>query len=90
MRFARSSLALRQGKVNYGSRSLSGRILLDVAFNILRGVQDQIGGQVIFLECEKGNSKLLNFYLSNGFVLFGERVSEDDGITYLQLFQFLK
>ena len=43
-----------------------------------------------FLECEKGNSKLLNFYLRNGFVLFGERVSDDDGVTYLQLFQFLK
>ena len=75
---------------NPNSRYLSGRVLLEVAFNVLRDVQDQIGGQVVFLECEKGNSKLLNFYSRNGFVLFGERVSEDDGITYLQLFQFLK
>ena len=65
-------------------------MLLEVAFDVLRDVQDRIGGQVVFLECEKGNGKLLNFYSSNGFVLFGERVSEDDGITYLQLFQFLK
>ena len=65
-------------------------MLLEVAFNVLRDVQEQIGGQVVFLECEKGNRKLLNFYSSNGFVLFGERASEDDGITYLQLFQFLK
>ena len=75
---------------NKRTKAIRGRMLLDVAFDILRDVQDKIGGQVVFLECEKGNRKLLDFYSSNGFVVFGERMSEDDGITYLQLFQFLK
>ena len=48
------------------------------------------GAQVVFLECEDGNRKLKAFYEKNAFVACGKRTDDEDGITYLQMFRFLK
>lgn len=59
---------------------------MDAVFGILEHVQHEIGGGVVYLECEE-KSKLLEFYQSerNRFRVFGKRYSERDGIKYMQL-----
>lgn len=73
-------------------RLISGAKLLEIAKDSLKIAQERIGGQVVFLEMEKGNAKLSKFYAENGFFKFGERKTVEDGrpITYDQLFLFLK
>ncbi len=68
------------------SLPVSGNQLMDAAFRILEHVQHEIGGGVVYLECEE-KPKLLEFYQSekNRFRIFGERYSEGDGIKYIQL-----
>lgn len=65
---------------------LNGIQLMDAAFGILEKVQHEIGGGVVYLECEE-KPKLLEFYQSekNKFRVFGERYSEKDGVKYIQL-----
>lgn len=65
---------------------ISGLQLMDAAFDILEHVQREIGGGVVYLECEE-KVKLLEFYQSekNKFRIFGERYSEKDGVKYIQL-----
>lgn len=65
---------------------ISGLQLMDAAFGILEHVQHEIGGGVVYLECEE-KPKLLEFYQSeqNRFRIFGERYSEKDGVKYIQL-----
>ena len=69
---------------------ISGAELLLSAFERITIAQHEIGGQVVFLECEDGNRKLKAFYEKNAFVACGKRTDEVDGITYLQMFRFLK
>lgn len=69
---------------------ISGVELLDLAKAELLAAKYRIGGQVVFLEMEHGNSKLANFYADNGFVQFGTRDDTESGISYDQLFLFLK
>ncbi len=72
------------------SERISGNELVSLAFNTLADVQRQIGGGVVFLECED-NQKLLDFYTQspNLFRKFGERLSETDGTKYIQLLRFI-
>lgn len=65
---------------------LSGIQMMDSAFDILEKVQHEIGGGVVYLECEE-KPTLLDFYQSekNKFRIFGERYSEKDGVKYIQL-----
>lgn len=60
--------------------------LMDMTMCTLKGVQWQIGGGVVYLECEE-RLKLLEFYQnkSNHYQIFGERLSEKDAIKYIQL-----
>lgn len=60
--------------------------MMDAVFDILEKVQHEIGGGVVYLECEE-KPKLLEFYQSekNKFRVFGERYSEKDGVKYIQL-----
>lgn len=69
---------------------IPGKDLLALAMDELRLAQYEIGGQVVFLECEDGNRKLKSFYEKNAFVACGKRTDDEDGITYLQMFRFLK
>lgn len=72
------------------TQRIPGKDLLALAMDELRLAQYEIGGQVVFLECEDDNRKLKSFYEKNAFVACGKRTDEVDGITYLQMFRFLK
>ena len=62
---------------------------MDLTFEILEKVQHDIGGGIVFLECED-KPKLLEFYQNdkNGFMPFDERYSISDSTKYIQLFNF--
>ena len=60
---------------------------MDVANDILVNIQRQIGGGIIYLDCED-IEKLKNFYVSENFQMFGERFSEEDNQKYLQYMRF--
>ena len=66
--------------------TITGVQLMDAAFEVLESVQHQIGGGVVYLECEE-KPQLLEFYQneSNRFRIFGERYSERDRTKYIQL-----
>lgn len=67
----------------------SGIRLMEKTFETLVKVQHQIGGGIVFLECED-KPKLLEFYQNshNNFRVFDERNSESDNTTYKQLIRF--
>ncbi|MDE5778201.1 MAG: GNAT family acetyltransferase [Lachnospiraceae bacterium] len=87
-----SAFLIAQFGKNYAlsaEKRLSGNELMDLAFEVLERVQHEIGGGVVFLECED-KPKLLDFYQNekNGFVPFDERYSVSDSTKYIQLFNF--
>lgn len=65
---------------------LEGKQLMTAVFEILQHIQREIGGGVVYLECE-AKPQLLNFYQNedNRFRPFGERFSENENIKYIQL-----
>ena len=69
-----------------GNRSISGNKMMDFCFEILETVQKQVGGGIVFLECEN-KKPLLNFYQNenNNFRIYGERFSEAENTKYIQL-----
>lgn len=66
--------------------TVSGDDMMNMAISILSKVQRQVGGGIVFLECED-NDRLLNFYQNenNRFVVYGERFSSNENVTYKQL-----
>lgn len=87
-----SAFLIAQFGKNYvvdGGKGINGNELMDLTFEILEKVQHDIGGGIVFLECED-KVKLLNFYQSekNGFMPFNERYSANDNTKYIQLFNF--
>ena len=54
----------------------------------LRDVQNQIGGTLVYLDCE-ANAGLIRFFEGQGLTLLGERLSENDGKRYLQYLSFV-
>lgn len=64
--------------------------LMENAWKILVKVQHDVGGGIVYLECEN-SPKLLSFYQNehNRFRVFNERYSETDQTKYIQLFRFL-
>lgn len=84
-----SAFLIAQLGKNYNFKNvldLSGNSIMDDAFEILERVQRDIGGGIVYLECED-RPKLLRFYQNdkNRFKVFGERYSESDQIKYIQL-----
>ncbi len=84
-----SAFLIAQFGKNYGFKgdmTLSGNSLMDDVFEILERVQRDIGGGIVYLECED-QEKLLGFYQNdkNRFKIFGERFSEADQTKYIQL-----
>ena len=51
--------------------------MLKFACDKIAMVQQQIGGKVVYIECED-KPKLISFYTTNGFVSFGKRVLDKD------------
>ncbi len=72
-----------------GKRNISGNKMMDFCFEILESVQKQVGGGIVFLECED-KKQLLNFYQNenNNFRVYGERFSETEKTKYIQLLKF--
>ena len=60
--------------------------LMEKTFQTLEKVQREIGGGIVYLECED-NVALLDFYQNdnNRFHVFSERYSDADNIKYIQL-----
>lgn len=56
---------------------ISGDELLNLALEKVKFIQNEVGGKYTYLECED-KQKLLNFYLSNGFIPFGKRNLDKD------------
>ena len=56
---------------------ISGDVLLKLACDKIKEIQNLIGGRYVFLECEDID-KLKEFYESNGFVCFGKRNLDKD------------
>lgn len=54
-------------------------------------IQEEIGGKFVYLECEN-KPKLIHFYESNGFTVFGKRKKDRDeiGVDGEYLIQLLK
>jgi N-methylhydantoinase B/oxoprolinase/acetone carboxylase alpha subunit len=88
-----SSFLIAQFGKNYfdfHEDNISGDELMNMTLGVLKAVQREIGGGVVYLECEN-KQKLLEFYLNekNRFRIFGERVSKDDNVKYVQMMRFL-
>ncbi len=75
---------------NYSGEVLNGVNLMDFTFGVLLKVQHDIGGSIVYLDCEE-NEKLLNFYTKepNLFRPFGDTYSEIDNTKYIQLLKFI-
>ncbi len=67
---------------------LSGAELMRLAYNELIEIQHRVGGGIVYLDCE-ADARLIDFYESEGFKLFGERISLNDGKRYLQYMKFI-
>lgn len=85
---------LSKNFTNNYNKLITGDELLKMACDAVAQAQLYIGGKIAYLEC-LDNSKLINFYESNGFVVFNDRPldgksREDMGVDYLlQLLKYL-
>ena len=73
--------------VDDGKR-IGGAELMKMANDILVDIQRQIGGGIVYLDCED-RAKLIAFYEDKGFQKFSERFSEEDNQKYIQFIRFL-
>lgn len=85
-----SAFLIAQFGKNYGvddGRRISGSLLMDIANDILVSIQRQIGGGIIYLDCDD-NEKLKQFYAYEKFQPFGERFSQEENQQYIQYLRF--
>ena len=68
---------------------ISGRDLVGFILDQIRGIRDQIGGKVVFLEYEKDKPKLRDFYKSCAFEEFKMPSDAEDSSSLGQMFCFL-
>jgi len=73
--------------VEHGKR-ITGAQMMKLALEQLQMAQNTIGGTIVYLDCE-ADAGLIQFYESQKFTLFGERISENDGKRYLQYLNFV-
>lgn len=77
---------------NQYDKLITGDELLKIACDKVLAIQQQIGGKVVYLECED-KPKLIKFYEENGFFIFGKRELDHDETDKLEgkyLIQMLK
>lgn len=75
----------------YGeANAFKGNELMDMTIVTLKEIQRQIGGGVVYLECED-KPQLLSFYQNkeNRYQIFGDRYSERDAVKYIQLMKII-
>ena len=85
-----SAFLIAQFGKNYGiddGKRITGAQLMDIANDILINIQQQIGGGIVYLDCEDVD-KLQQFYINEKFQLFGERYSKEDEEKYFQYMRF--
>ncbi|MCD8015708.1 MAG: GNAT family acetyltransferase [Lachnospiraceae bacterium] len=87
-----SAFLIAQFGKNYSEHdgdTLSGNDLMESAMEVLKAVQYDVGGGIVYLECED-KPQLLKFYQNdnNCFRIFGERYSDIDKTKYIQLLRF--
>ena len=85
-----SAFLIAQFGKNYDvddEKRITGKQLMEYAEDVLDDLQRRVGGGVEYLDCEP-HAGLIRFYESEGFRLFGERLSEKDGRKYLQYMRF--
>lgn len=72
------------------SAILTGNELMEITIVTLKEIQRQIGGGIVYLECED-KLKLLSFYQNreNRFQIFGDRYSSRDCVKYIQLMKII-
>lgn len=78
------------GKNDAVEENINGTELMKTTLTKLQDIQWEIGGSVVYLECEK-KQKLIDFYSSeaNHFIQFKERHNDSDGIDYLMMMRIL-
>lgn len=76
---------------NSNDSLISGQDLLTLAIQKVKEIYTLVGGRYVYLECED-NQRLLSFYESNGFVIFGSRNLDRDetNIKGSKLIQLIK
>lgn len=87
-----SAFLIAQFGKNYANGNnlqVDGDSLMESSMNVLKAVQREVGGGIVYLECEN-KPKLLSFYQNprNIFRMFGERYSDIDNTKYIQLLRF--
>lgn len=93
-RYVISAPLIAQLSKNFTNRYnelISGDELLKIACDAVAKIQYEIGGKIVYLECEDCD-KLKDFYSRNGFICFGSRKLDGDetGIKSERLAQLLK
>ena len=87
-----SAFLLAQFGKNYSvdeERRVSGAELMDCVDEVLKRIQHQIGGAIVYLDCED-EEKLITFYSDvSGYKQISERISERDRVKYLQFYKFI-
>ena len=85
--YSASAFLLAQFGKNYAvdcGKRITGKEMMEYVMDILVDIQHRIGGGVVYLDAE--DRERLKFYYENEakYKQFGERVSEADGVKYLQ------
>lgn len=80
---------LGKNYANENNTKITGDSLMESAMSVLATVQHEIGGGIVYLECED-KLQLLSFYQNprNAFRIFGDRFSKTDNVKYIQLLRF--
>ncbi|MBQ6435325.1 MAG: hypothetical protein IJM82_07030 [Synergistaceae bacterium] len=85
-----SAFLVAQFGKNYGvdnGKRITGSELMDIVNDVLINIQREIGGGIIYLDCED-NENLTRFYVSEKFRKFGERFSDEEEQKYFQYMRF--
>ena len=85
-----SAFLIAQFGKNYGvdnGKRITGKELMKLANDVLVHIQRQIGGGIIYLDCED-KENLIKFYTDEKFQHFGERFSSEENLKYLQYMRF--
>lgn len=85
-----SSFLLAQFGKNYAldeADRIDGADLMKLATDVLVNIQRQIGGGIVYLDCED-KPQLTSFYKRQNFKEFDERFSPEDNQKYVQFMRF--
>ncbi|MBP3802847.1 MAG: GNAT family acetyltransferase [Oribacterium sp.] len=85
-----SSFLLGQFGKNYALEKtdrIDGSDLMRLATDVLINIQRQIGGGIVYLDCED-NEALISFYKKQNFKEFDDRFSSEENQKYIQFMRF--